>query len=142
MSAALTNYRNAITDAVQTATGIPIKKGKFDGPASGGDIGCCYPVGSREDANVLRAIFEVRVRLFKNFQEANLAEPEAPLDPTPLEELAELVQTTLGDGDQSFGGSVWFGRVTEYEVNMEWYGVELAVVSVGWNPFRVVEPAA
>lgn len=134
----LTDYRNAVKALVEEITGIKVKPGKFDGPVRNGDLGCIYPVSVVEDANVTREILEVRVRLFLNCNAMD-ADPEIPLDPSPLEDLIEKCQEHMSEGSQAFGG-VWFGRLTEAEVNMEWYGIEFAVRAYAWNKFAVVAP--
>lgn len=135
-----TTYRLAVAAVVETATGIDVKPGKFDGPVRNGKLGCCWPFGVREDSsNVTRQVMEVRVRLFLDSQERS-ADPEIPLDPAPLELLISQCQAALspsGEGATPTAG-IWFARLTDAEVNMDLYGIEFAVVAVGWNEFVLV----
>ena len=136
----LTDFRTAVAGVVEETTGITVKPGKFDGPVRNGDLGCCYPVGVREDsANVNREILEVRVRLFLNVNE-RAADPELPLDPARLEALIEQCQAALspsGEGAEPTAG-IWFARLSDSEINMEQYGVEMQIVAVAWNQFALI----
>lgn len=140
----LTAFRLYIATLCQEATGITINPGMFSGPIQGADIGCCWPIGKRANpANKTEEFLEVRVRLFLNVQDNDGSDPENGHDPTELEQLIDTCQLAASSDDPDdnrAGGSVWMFELTEGEVNMAQYGVEMAFVARGWNQFHLVSP--
>jgi len=126
----LTDFRLAVTEAVQQVTGIEVLPGRFDGPVAETDLGCAYPVRQEErSSNVTEQELSVRVRLFV----VPNPEPGHPPDPARLEELVQIVQEALDD-DQDLGG-VWFFRLTEAEYDLRQFGVEMQFNAIADNAF-------
>lgn len=130
----LTDYRLAVGAAVENATGIQVRPGFFNGPVRNGNLGCCWTVGVAEDVNIVRQTMEARVRLFLRYDRQ--PDPEVPLDPSPLEALIETCQVSISNNPLDLGvAGVWFARLSEAEVNMEQYGVEMQWLAWAWNHY-------
>lgn len=141
---ALADFRDYVAGVCQTATGITIVPGRFNGPLQGFDKGCAYMIGKAEDTtDVAQVRYEVRVRLFKDIQPFDGDDPEdKPRDDSALVALAELceVAASASGVDETAGDSVWYYRLTEYEVNLDQYGVEMAFMAYADNKFAVLDP--
>lgn len=130
----LSDYRRAVAEKVQTTTGVKIKPGFFNGPVRDGSLGCCWSVGVAEDVNIVRQTMEARVRVYLRYDRQ--PDPEVPLDPLPLEDLIELCQVQISGEPLNLGvEGVWFARLTEAEINMEQYGVEMQFIAWAWNHY-------
>jgi hypothetical protein len=127
----LTNFRQAIEAQLQTALGISFVPGQLRGPIENRDLGCCFPVGVSEvPAHVSDEELSIRARVFKRYQAPT--DPEVPIDPGPLELLAEAIQVAVKAIETSVNGA-WFARVVSVTIDTDRQGVEALIVGYGAN---------
>lgn len=132
MTATLTTFRQTVANELATELGIPFVPGRVEGPIENGLLGCSWPAGKREnadDANVEE--LEIYVRVLRPFTER--IEPRLPIDPTPLEDLADTFQTALEAVQTS--AAPWYFRVTELELDVDAYTITATLVGYGYNLF-------
>jgi hypothetical protein len=132
LSITLTGFREAVQAELQVDIGIDFVPGVLVGPVEGRPLGCVWCAGKKEaDDNVGDEIIEVHVRAFQAVVLPQ--DPTVPVDPGPLEELADQIVAALKDKQTAFGP--WFTRITELELDMETQGLEITLIGRQENQF-------
>lgn len=130
---------DAIRLTVQTTLGFTINRGFMDGTFDR-DIGCVFVQTITERDNVDMAETEYRIRLWgsnKRGKGGRGRSPVAPLDNAFLEEWVEDVVRALEALLPAVPGEGWFGRPTGIVFDHPSRGVEITVVVLGPNPYRM-----
>lgn len=126
----MTTFRQGVAAVLATATGITFKDGRIIGPVDTGDIGCTYPVDKAEmGGNVDVEEITIRARILKQWQ--GQLDPTVPVDPAPLEELAETIQSALTGSQTTLGP--WFCRVVRVDFDLDSWAVDALVVGWAYN---------
>lgn len=93
--------------------------------------GCAWVTTAAEvEGHVLEENVIVNVRLFEPWQQK--VEPGLPINPAPLETLADQIRTSLRDKQFQVG---WFMRVTRVELDYDLYCVDGEVLVWQTNAF-------
>ena len=132
-------FREAVRAELETDLQIPFKSGLItflEGTGSvRGDVGCVWVAGYRENGDsVQEQIIDLRVRVYRKF--IQVRDPLNAIDPTALEDTAELVESALRDKQAAQFG-VWFFRPVSTEIDLATQGVEVTVTAIRANPFTV-----
>lgn len=125
----LTTFRQAVAAQAGLSLGIgTVVDGKLDGPVQRRDIVCSWPLRKAELAdNVDLEELEIALRVLKVYPPR--VDDETPIDPGPLETIAETLQTGL-DNIQTTAGP-WFFRVVELALDVDRFCVTARLV--GWQ---------
>jgi hypothetical protein len=86
---------------------------------------------AQDDANKLNEIITAGVRVYP--VQAERFDGLTPIDPTPLYDAAELVQTTLGAAWRPAGGDPWYFEVVQVTFNHDDQYIEAEVTARTWN---------
>lgn len=128
--ATLSSFRAAVQAQLAAALGIAFVAGRLEGPIQGRDLGCVFPAAVAEvSPNVSEETLELRARVFKRFQQQ--LDAETPVDPAPLEALAEQIQAAIKAVETTLGP--WFARVTRVDIDTQRQSVEAVIVGFGSN---------
>lgn len=120
----LTTVREAMRDQLAADLGIPFVDGRIEGPVERRNLGCCWTDGVVEDeSDVNHQVVTIVARAFLRYDRSR--EPESPIDPAPLEHLAERIQLSVRS-QHSIAG-VDFARAVRVGINMERRGVECEI---------------
>lgn len=120
----LTSVREAVRDQLAADLGITFVDGRLEGPAERRDLGCCWTDGLVEDSDdANHQVVTIVARAFLRYERSR--EPEKPIDPAPLEALAEKMQASVR-AQHSIAG-VDFARAVRVSVDMDRRGVEVEV---------------
>ncbi len=122
--------RAAVQAELAADLGIPFESGRIDqNPRR--HLGCCWAAAVEEvEGHVLEEEIAVYARVFVPWQQP--VEPTKPIDPTPLEELADTIRTALADRQAAIG---WMFRVTRCELNYDQHFVDCEIVVHQANTF-------
>jgi hypothetical protein len=130
--ALLTQFRRFVAATLEPALGVRLEPGKIDGPIERVAAGCIWSEGVQEvPEQVDDQLLVVMVRVFNPNRRRRAGRKPPPDQLTALEELAELVQTTMRDV-QTQGGP-WFNRVTACEIDPDLNMVEVTIVARSAN---------
>lgn len=126
-----TDFREYVRSQLEPALGITLSPGKVDGGVERRWAGCIWSPGWGEvEGQVNDQEILVTVRLFAPVR-TQAAANVAPQDPAPLEEKAELLQTTWRE--HVHGGGVWFSRVVLVEIDLDLNMVEAQLIATTLN---------
>lgn len=128
----LKTVREAIQAEVAADLGIDFVAGRIDANPRR-SLGCCWSATVEEVAgHVLEENIEVFIRVFVPWQQR--VEPSKPIDPVPLEELADTIRAALSDKQSQIG---WLFRVTRCELDYDLHCVDAAILVWQANAFNV-----
>lgn len=137
MTAIISTLRQSLVDQLTLGvTSVTWVGGYLAGPSQEHDLGCVYVVREPEYAtDVLIEAPELRVRVFLNAMTAQQPAPEVPLDPVPLEEMAELIRTVLKtrQADPTIVGGYY--RITDTVYDQPSQALEMTVLAFYSNVF-------
>jgi hypothetical protein len=127
----------AIRVAVGAELGFTIHRGFMDGTFDR-DTGCIFVAQRAERGNVDEEEVEYRLRLWGNSKRGTTGRSaNAPLDNDFLEEWVERVYRVLESILPATPGALWFGRPTGVVFDHPSRGVEVTIVAVGPNHYRM-----
>ncbi len=131
----LTTFRQTVADTVGNALGIPPEQrvdGKLEGPLEQGPILCSWSEVVREKDEVDLEEVEVLLRVLLPYVERT--DPAMAIDPAPLEEIVETIQTSLRDVETTAGPSFGF-RPVLLTIDVDARRVTALLVGTQFNPF-------
>ena len=132
----VTGVRSLIRDELAGELGVEFVDGKLEGPVERQDIGCVWAEGAQEqEDNVLYQWVTIMARVFLNYTMNRRG--TRPLDPLPLEDLAERIQLSLRDKQATEFGCEQL-TVTGYGIDHERQAVEVTIMVNMLNPFSLI----
>ncbi len=121
--AALSAFREALRAELQADLGIEMVAGMLEGgelrPRR--TLGSVWVSAKEVGDPAMDEILEAKVRVFPAYQQQR--NPEQPLDPTPLEDVAEAIQLSVGASRTTLGP--WFVAWQRTEIDLEDQAVEV-----------------
>lgn len=121
--AALSEFREALRAELQEDLGVEMVSGMLEGgelrPRR--PLGSVWASGKELGDPATDEIIEARVRVFPTYQQQR--NPEQPVDPTQLEDIAEAVQVAVADRRTTLGP--WIVTWQRTEIDLEDQAVEV-----------------
>jgi hypothetical protein len=124
--ATLTEFREELRLALQTALNVELLPGKLEGRQHR-DLGSVWLESVEAADPILDEVIEAHIRIYLAYDESVTRNPEVPFDPTPLEELVELIQTEVAGVRTTLGP--WFVQFVRAEIDPDDQGVEVALAA-------------
>jgi hypothetical protein len=129
----LQTVRTQLEGALQSEyPGIEVEHAQLTGPFENEARACIWIARAQIEPETAQQAVEVRIRLFPKWTLVDNPD-ENPLDPTPLEQVPDVVNNALISIQVSAG--LWWFSIVEFETDHESWGTEVGILARRENPF-------